>query len=67
MRNVLQLFPRVDGAPVDLTVKLCADVLQRAVVPKGAPLRVDAHPALVSLHQVNVAQLLHVAGVGARP
>lgn len=61
----LQLFAGVEGPAVDLTVKLGADVLQRAVVPERAPLRVDAHAALVALHQVDVPQLLHVAGVGA--
>lgn len=62
-----QLLPGVDGASVDLAVELSAEVLQGAVVSEGAPLRVDAHAAFVSLHHVDVPQLLHVAGVGSRP
>lgn len=61
-----QLLPGVHGASVNLTVELCAKVFQGAVVSKGAPLRVDAHAAFVSFHQVDVPQLLHVAGVCSR-
>lgn len=57
----LQLAARVERASVYLPVKLSPDVFQPAVVPEGSPLSVHAHPALVSLHQVNVTQLLHVA------
>lgn len=53
-RKLLQLFSRVDGAPVDLTVELCANVLYEPVVPEGAPLGIDAHPPFVSFHQVDV-------------
>lgn len=60
-----QLLPRVERPPVYLPVKFSADVLQGPVVPEGPPLGVDAHPALVTLHQVDVPQLLHVARVGA--
>ena len=65
LRNI-QLFSRVEGAPVDLSVKLCPYVLQHPIIPEGTPLCVDAHPALIPLHQVNVPQLLHVACIGAR-
>lgn len=61
-----QLLPRVERPPVYLPVKFSADVLQGPVVPEGPPLSVDAHPALVALHQVDVAHVLHVARVGAR-
>lgn len=61
--RLLQLFPWVHGASVDLTVKLWAYVFERAIVPKRSPLGVDAHAALIPLHEVDVTQLLHVAGV----
>lgn len=61
----VQLFARVDRASVDLSVELCPDVFQPAIVSEGSPLSVHAHPALISLHQVNVTQLLHVASIGA--
>ena len=60
-----QLLPGVKRAEVQLPVELGADVLQGPVVPEGPPLGVDAHPPLVALHQVDVAHVLHVAGVGA--
>jgi len=62
----VQLLAGVERASVDLFVELRPDVLQPAVVSEGSPLGVHTHPALVSLHQVDVTQLLHVARVGAR-
>lgn len=64
-RPHLQLLPRVQGAHVDFSVKLGADVIERAVVPEGPPLHVDAHSSLVALYHVNVTHLLHVAGITA--
>lgn len=61
----LHLFPRVIGSRVDVPVKLGEVIFQHAVISKAAPLGVHAHPALISLHQVNVAEFLHVACVGA--
>lgn len=61
----LHVFPLVVGGGVDVSVKLSDVIVQGAVVAEGRPLRVHAHAALVSLDQVNVTQLLHVAGVGA--
>lgn len=60
-----QLLSRVEGPPVQLSVKLGADIFQGPVIPKGPPLGVDAHPPLVTFHQVDVPQFLHVASVGA--
>lgn len=63
-RNI-QLFAGVQRATVNLSVKLRPDVLQPAVVSKGSPLSVHTHPAFVTLHRVDVTQLLHIARVGA--
>ena len=60
-----QLLPGVERAEVQLPVELGADVLQGPVVPEGPPLGVDAHPPLVTFHQLDVAHVLHVARVGA--
>lgn len=60
------LFSRVVGGCVDVLVKLSEVILQGPVISEGPPLSVHTHPALVSLHQVNMAQFLHVACVGAR-
>lgn len=62
----LHLFSRVMRGRVDVPVKLSEVIFQHAVVSKAPPLGVHAHPALISLHQVNVAEFLHVACVGAR-
>lgn len=61
----LQLFARVERPTVNFSIKFSANVLQHAIVSESSPLCVDAHPALVSLHQVNMSQLLHVACVSA--
>lgn len=60
----IQLFAGIKRAAVNLSVKLCPDVFQPAVISERSPLSVDTHPALISFHQVNVTQLLHVAGIG---
>lgn len=62
----LPLLPGVAGALVHEAVELRADVVQLAGVPERPPLHVDAHAPLVSVHQVHVLYLLHVAGVGPR-
>lgn len=59
----LQLLPWVGGGSINLSVKMCNEVIECPIVPEGSPLCVDAHPALVSFHQVNVSQLLHVTSI----
>lgn len=62
--QLLPLFPRVGGAIVYKVIKLCAEVIQFAAVPKRPPLHVNAHTPFVTIHQIDVPHLLHVAGVG---
>lgn len=61
----LQLLARVEGPTVDLPVKLSSDILQCAVVSKCPPFGINTHPAFISLHQVNVSELLHVTCISA--
>lgn len=62
----LQLFAWIEGARVDLSVEVGADVVEGPVVSERPPLHVDAHATLVSIHHLQVTHLLHVASVGAR-
>jgi len=66
MRRRSRVDAGVDGRLVHRDIKLRLDVLQAAVVPEAAPLRVDAHAAVLALHAPHVLDLLHVAGVGSR-
>lgn len=59
------LLSRVIGGRVDVPVKLSEVIFQPAIISEAPPLGVHTHPALISLYQVNVAEFLHVAGVGA--
>ena len=70
------LFSRVDGHLVDDAVPLGPAEVELAVVPEGAPLRVDDHVLHLDLSHVLVfvlvegadgGDVLQVAGVGARP
>lgn len=63
--DCLPLFARVERELVHSDVKHCAQVIQAAVVPEGSPLHVDTHPALLSIHQLHITHLLHVAGVAS--
>lgn len=63
----LQLLARVERTGVHLAVDVGAELLQGAVVSESPPLDVDTHPPFVSIQQLNVPHVLHVAGVGARP
>lgn len=62
--QLLPLFARVGGAVVYKAVKLGAEVVQFAGVPKRPPLHVNAHAPFVTIHQIHVPNLLHVADVG---
>lgn len=62
-----QLLARVERTGVYLAVDVGAELLQGAVVSESPPLDVDTHPPFVSIQQLNVPHVLHVAGVGARP
>lgn len=61
----LPLLARVERELIHSNIKLCAEVIQAAVVPKGPPLHVDAHPSLLSVHQLHIAHLFHVAGIAS--
>ena len=63
MKICSQLIPRVAGSCINLSVKVCDEVIEHAIISEGPPLRVDAHSTLISLHQIDVSPLLHVAGV----
>lgn len=62
-----QLFARVEGASINLSVKFSAEVIQGAIITERTPLHVHTHATLVTIHQLQVPHLLHVARVGARP
>lgn len=62
-----QLLAGVERTGVYLAVDVGAQLLQGAVVSESPPLDVDTHPPFVSIQQLNVPHVLHVAGVGARP
>lgn len=61
----LPLPARVERELIHSNIKLCAEVIQAAIVPKGSPLHVDAHPSLLSIHQLHIAHLFHVAGIAS--
>lgn len=62
-----QLLARVERTGVYLAVNVGAELLQGAVISESAPLGVDTHPPFVSVQQLNVPHVLHVASIGARP
>lgn len=62
----LQLLARVQRACIYFTVDVSAQVLQGAVVSKSPPLRIDTHPPFISIQQLDVPHMLHVAGISAR-
>lgn len=63
----LQLLARIKRTGVYLAVNVGPQLVQGTVVSKSPPLCIDAHPAFVSIQQLDVPHVLHIAGVGARP
>lgn len=61
-----QLLARVQRACIYFTVDDGAQVLQGAVVSKSPPLCIDTHPPFISIQQLDVPHMLHVAGISAR-
>lgn len=66
-QTFLPLLASVQGALIHLLVILGADVVDAAIVAKPSPLRVDAHPAFISVHQLDVPHFLHVAHIASCP
>lgn len=60
-----QLMSGVNRRLVHHTVVLQPEILQLAVVSKSPPLRVHAHTAFLSFHQLHGPHLLHVARITA--
>lgn len=65
LRNHLQLFSRIERSQIELPIELRAEVIQSTIISKGTPLCVNAHPAFITFHQIDVPHFLHVACVGA--
>lgn len=61
----IPLFAWIDGCLVHTGIKAGAERAQRAIIPKGTPLHVDAHEAQVPRHTCHIAELFHIAGIGA--
>lgn len=62
---VSPLFALIQRVLVYCFVISCPDVIQTAVVSKCSPLHIDTHAALISIHDLDVLHLLHVASIAA--